>query len=82
MDAKQLYLNPEIRANDINNAFTDPSIHGIISTIGGTDSARILKYLNIELIKNNPKFLMGFPMLRLLQHTSTKMILLPLMDLQ
>lgn len=60
MDAKKLYMNPQIRAEDINNAFYDQHIDGIVATIGGTDSARILKYLDMNIIKNNPKFLMGY----------------------
>jgi len=60
MDARKLYENPQIRAEDINNAFADSNIHGIISTIGGSDSIRILKYLDITTIKENPKFIMGY----------------------
>ena len=60
MDAQELYNNPRIRAEDINKAFGDPEIRGIIASIGGTDSARILKYLDPELIRANPKFFMGF----------------------
>jgi len=60
MDAGKIFNNPQIRAEDINNAFIDKNINGIISTIGGSDSVRILKYLDIETIKNNPKFIMGY----------------------
>ena len=41
-------------------AFVDPSIKGIISTIGGDDSIRILPYLDLGVIRDNPKILMGF----------------------
>ncbi|WP_440053500.1 S66 family peptidase [Pseudoalteromonas sp. T1lg65] len=60
LDANELFHNPQIRAQDINNAFADNDIDGIIATIGGSDSARILKCLDIETIANNPKFFMGF----------------------
>ncbi|MBN1646583.1 MAG: LD-carboxypeptidase [Spirochaetales bacterium] len=60
MDAEKLYRNPQIRAEDINNAFSDKNINGIIASIGGSDSARILKYLDTDTIKNNPKFFMGY----------------------
>jgi muramoyltetrapeptide carboxypeptidase LdcA involved in peptidoglycan recycling len=60
MNDRELFANPELRANDINRAFSDPKIQGIISSIGGSDSARILQYLDIELLKNNPKFIMGY----------------------
>lgn len=59
-DAKYLYENPKARAEDVNNAFADNEVKGIISTIGGDDSIRILPYLDKETIKNNPKFLLGY----------------------
>lgn len=56
------YLNkhPEARAKDINDAFADKSISGIIASIGGDDSVRILKYLDKDIILANPKMYMGF----------------------
>ena len=60
MDDSRLYGNPILRANDINNAFADKEIKAIFCTIGGDDSVRILKYLNKEIIKNNPKVLIGY----------------------
>jgi muramoyltetrapeptide carboxypeptidase LdcA involved in peptidoglycan recycling len=60
MSAEDLYKNPQLRAEDIHAAFSDPEIDGIISTIGGTDSARVLKFLDMDLIKHNHKFLMGY----------------------
>ena len=60
MDAEQLYLNPELRAKDINNAFSDDTIDAIFISIGGNDSIRILKYLDIPTILQNPKIIIGF----------------------
>lgn len=60
MSAERLYRNPKLRAEDINQAFADPTIQGIIATIGGDDAVRILKYLDIESIKTHPKLLMGY----------------------
>lgn len=60
MSPDELYKNPKLRAEDINNAFTDDSIDGIITSIGGYESVRILEYLNTEAIIKNPKFIMGF----------------------
>lgn len=60
MSDDQLYNNPELRAKDINNAFADSSIRGIITTIGGDDSVRILPFLNKNVIKKNPKLFMGY----------------------
>ena len=55
-----LYRNPQLRAEDINAAFSDPSVDGIICSIGGDDSVRILQYLNTQVILNNPKVIIGF----------------------
>lgn len=60
MDAKQLYLDPKRRAEDINRAFEDPEIKGIIASIGGNDSIRILEHLDVDLILDNPKLIMGY----------------------
>jgi muramoyltetrapeptide carboxypeptidase LdcA involved in peptidoglycan recycling len=55
-----LYNNPKLRTKDLNEAFQDPEIKGIISTIGGDDSIRTLEYLDVDIIRNNPKFFMGY----------------------
>ncbi len=60
MNNEDLYLNPEVRAKDINDAFADDSIDGIICVIGGYDAIRILEFLDVNIIKNNPKMIMGF----------------------
>jgi muramoyltetrapeptide carboxypeptidase LdcA involved in peptidoglycan recycling len=52
--------NPQARAEDLMAAFADPSIKAIISTIGGDDSIRILRYLDLEVIRSNPKIVLGF----------------------
>ena len=59
-DDDLLYRQPAARAADINAAFADPAVKAIIASIGGDDSVRILPYLNRELIKSNPKILMGY----------------------
>lgn len=55
-----LSQNPQARAEDINRAFADPSIKGIIATIGGNDQIRILPYLDKKVISANPKIFMGY----------------------
>lgn len=55
-----LSKNPKARADDINAAFADPSIKGIIATVGGNDQIRILRYLDQEVIAANPKIFMGY----------------------
>lgn len=60
MSPDELYKNPKLRADDVNQAFADDSIEGVITSIGGYESVRILKYLDIDTIKKNPKLIMGF----------------------
>jgi muramoyltetrapeptide carboxypeptidase LdcA involved in peptidoglycan recycling len=60
MSNDQLYNNPKLRAKDINDAFANPSIKGIITAIGGDDSVRILPFLDKEIIQNNPKLFIGY----------------------
>ena len=59
-DPDWLAKNPEARADDLMAAFADTTIDGIISTIGGEDSIRTLPYLDLDLIRNNPKVFMGY----------------------
>ena len=59
-DADWLARNPKARADDLMAAFADETIDGIISTIGGEDSIRTLPYLDLDLIRNNPKIFMGY----------------------
>ena len=48
------------RANDINEAFADPEIKAIFCVRAAAGALRILPYLDYELIKRNPKPLIGF----------------------
>lgn len=59
-DLNWVKLNPRARADDLVEAFADPSVKGIISTIGGEDSIRILPYIDIEVIRANPKVFIGY----------------------
>jgi len=52
--------NPKQRAEDINNFFKDKNIRAIFSFIGGNHSNQILKYLDFDLIKRNPKVFLGY----------------------
>ena len=52
--------NPKARADDLIAAFADPSITGIVATIGGEDSIRLLPYLDLAVISANPKVFLGF----------------------
>ncbi len=58
--AEYIYHNPKARAEDLMKAFSDPSIKAIISNIGGEDSIRILPYIDLNIIRDNPKIFLGF----------------------
>lgn len=59
-DVAWLAAHPEARASDLMEAFADPSIQAIISTVGGDDSIRLLPFLDFGLIRNNPKAFLGY----------------------
>ena len=59
-DAEWLHKNPKARADDLMQAFADPTINAIFSTIGGDDSIRLFPYLDLEVIRSNPKIYMGY----------------------
>jgi len=48
------------RVNDIHDMFSDPDVKMIITTIGGNHSNQLLKYLDYNLIRNNPKIFIGY----------------------
>lgn len=55
-----LYHHPEKRAEDLMSAFSDTSIKGIFSCIGGEESIRMLPYIDFNIIRNNPKIFIGY----------------------
>lgn len=55
-----LAQNPQARAEDLMEALCNPEIKAIISNIGGEDSILTLPYIDLDLIKNNPKIFLGF----------------------
>jgi muramoyltetrapeptide carboxypeptidase LdcA involved in peptidoglycan recycling len=59
-DADWLARNPQARADDLMEAFSDPALHGIISTIGGDDSIRILRHLDLNVLRDHPKVFVGY----------------------
>lgn len=59
-DAEWLSAHPEARAADLMDAFTDPSIRGVIASIGGDDSIRLIPHLDLEVIRHNPKIFVGY----------------------
>lgn len=48
------------RAADINAMFADPSVKGILTLRGGWGCNRILPLINYQLIRKNPKIIIGY----------------------
>ncbi len=60
------------RASDIHRMYENDDIGLIIATIGGNYCAEILPYLDYELIKNNPKGLIGYSDITILLNAIAK----------
>lgn len=58
--ADWIYKNPQARADDLMEAFADPSVKAIISNIGGDDSIRTLPFVDLSIIRSHPKIFLGF----------------------
>lgn len=48
------------RIEDLHDAFRDKEVKGIFTAIGGFNSNQLLRYIDWNLIKNNPKILCGY----------------------
>lgn len=48
------------RARDVMMAFADPDNKAVFTSIGGEDQIKLIKYLDPEVIKNNPKPFIGY----------------------
>jgi muramoyltetrapeptide carboxypeptidase LdcA involved in peptidoglycan recycling len=59
-EAAWIAANPQARADDLMEAFADPSVHAVVSTIGGDDSIRILPFLDLRVLRAHPKIFMGY----------------------
>lgn len=51
---------PQERAKDIMDAFLDKEVSMILTAIGGSTANQVLKYLDFEKIKENPKIFCGY----------------------
>ena len=52
--------SPEARAADVNAAFADPSIRGILATIGGDDQMLVVPHLDADAALADPKPFVGY----------------------
>lgn len=50
----------ESRVADLHQAFADKSVKGIFAAFGGFNCNQLLRYLDWDLIKNNPKVFIGY----------------------
>lgn len=48
------------RVEDLHEAFKDKNVKAILTVIGGFNSNQLLRYIDWEVIKSNPKILCGF----------------------
>lgn len=55
------------RLDDLDEAFRDPSVKAILTSIGGFNSNQLLPHLDYELIRQNPKILCGYSDITALQ---------------
>jgi muramoyltetrapeptide carboxypeptidase LdcA involved in peptidoglycan recycling len=59
-DSDWLAEHPQARAADLMEVLRDSTIQGIVSTIGGDDSIRMLPFLDYAVIRENPKVFLGY----------------------
>ncbi|WP_339314469.1 S66 peptidase family protein [Paenibacillus sp. FSL R10-2734] len=50
----------ESRIEDLHEAFLDPNVKGILTTIGGFNSNQLLRHIDYSIIAENPKRLCGY----------------------
>ncbi|UOQ43562.1 LD-carboxypeptidase [Halobacillus salinarum] len=48
------------RVQDIHDAFLDPAVKAVLTTIGGFESNQLLRYINYDIIRKNPKIFCGY----------------------
>lgn len=48
------------RVEDLHEAFRDPNVKAVLTVIGGFNSNQLLKYLDWDLIRRNPKIFCGY----------------------
>lgn len=59
-DAKPFNVTDKERAEEFMEMIQDPSIKAIVFYRGGYGAIRTLEYLNFDIIKKNPKWIVGF----------------------
>lgn len=59
-NAEVLKETPRLRAEDLMWCFSNNDAKAIFSVIGGDDAIRLLAYMDLDVIRNNPKIFMGY----------------------
>ncbi len=59
------------RVDDLHDAFQDTSVKAVLTGIGGYNTNQLLRYIDFDLIKNNPKILCGFSDITILSNAIT-----------
>src|SRR5215211_2649975 len=57
---RRLDATPEDRAADVDAAFGDPEIRAVVATIGGDDQIRVVRHLDPDLVRADPKPFLGY----------------------
>jgi muramoyltetrapeptide carboxypeptidase LdcA involved in peptidoglycan recycling len=56
---REVGATPQARAADINAAFADPAIRGILTVVGGEDQLTVIPHLDAGLARRDPKPFLG-----------------------
>ena len=56
---RMVSATPSARADDVNAAFADPAVRGILAVIGGEDQITIIPHLDAGLARRDPKPFLG-----------------------
>lgn len=51
---------PQDRAKEFMELVTDPNVHALIATVGGSNSASLIPYLDFDKIRAHPKVICGY----------------------
>lgn len=59
-DPEWLRAHPKERAADLEAAFRDPEVRGVLAVTGGDDQLRVLRHLDPEVLRENPTRFFGY----------------------
>src|SRR5262245_26939641 len=59
----------EARVKDLHDAFQDPDVNAVITVIGGFNCNQLLRSIDWDLIRSNPKIFCGYSDITILQNS-------------